>query len=27
MARDIESAIAEMKAQTAIPAAAPNTPT
>lgn len=27
MARDIESAVEEMKAQTAIPAAAPNTPT
>jgi hypothetical protein len=27
MARDIEGAVEEMKAQTAIPAAAPNTPT
>jgi hypothetical protein len=27
MARDIENAIEEMKAQTAVPAAAPNTPT
>jgi hypothetical protein len=27
MARDIENAVDEMKAQTAVPAAAPNTPT